>query len=307
MERVKAKRIPLATHAGTIKLGSFRIPCAVLDNGKRVLSARQLLEALGRSPTTPTRKDGDDKLPRTLVPAGLIPFIDQGLRGGDKLVIFCPLPGSGYTTETAEGYSAEAFAALCMAYLKARTAGQVRANQLHIVERAELLVQGFATVGIVSLIDDATGYVEIRDKEELARILAKFVTPEIQPWVRRFPPEYYQEIYRLQQWEDLDPNDKDKPGIVGSYTNDLVYGRLAPGVLERLHELVPRNERGKLEHKLHQQLTGDWGVKELETHLMKLIILMKSAGNWDQFMRLVNRSMPRYRSTLAIPFEDGDE
>lgn len=301
-----ARRIPLASHSGQIRLGKFKVPCVVLEDGRRLLSARQLLEALGRSQHVPSRKVGDDKLPGNLVPAGLIPFIDQRSGGADKLVIFCPQPGTGYTGETAEGYRAETLVDLCEAYLRAREAGALRVDQLRIAESAERLMRGFAKVGLIAMIDDATGYVDIRDREELERLLSKFVTPEIQPWVRRFPLEYYQGIYSLHRWE-LDPKDKDKPGVVGSFTNDLVYGRLAPGVLERLHELVPRNDKGKLEHKLHQQLTGDWGVKALEDHLKMLIVLMKSATSWDQFMRLVNRSMPRYRSTLPIPFEDGDE
>src|SRR6185312_609353 len=43
------KGLPVATHPGTVNIGDWQIECAVLDDGRRVLSQRGFNRALGRS------------------------------------------------------------------------------------------------------------------------------------------------------------------------------------------------------------------------------------------------------------------
>jgi len=90
---------------------------------------------------------------------------------------------------------------------------------------------------------------------------------------------------------------------VGKITNDVVYDRLAPGVRQRLHELTPRNEKGRLKHKLFMRLTEDVGDPKLREHLASLVTLMKASDTWEQFMNMLNRSLPRYSDTPYLPFE----
>jgi hypothetical protein len=54
---------------------------------------------------------------------------------------------------------------------------------------------------------------------------------ELQPYVPTFQDDYYREIFRLRGLEF--PQDTvRRPQYFGSLTNDIVYKRLAPGVLE---------------------------------------------------------------------------
>jgi P63C domain len=95
-----------------------------------------------------------------------------------------------------------------------------------------------------------------------------------------------------------------KPQYIGHLTNDLVYARLAPGVLEELRRLTPRNEKGQLKHRFFQRLTEDVGHPKLREHLASVIALMKAAAEWDQFMTMMDRSLKKY---TELPLFDGQE
>jgi hypothetical protein len=81
-----------------------------------------------------------------------------------------------------------------------------------------------------------------------------------------------------------------RPSIVGTYTTDLVYERLAPGIVAELEERNPKNERGKRRGKHHQWLTDDVHHPALAQHLHAVIGLMRASGNWDQFYRMMDRA-----------------
>ena len=88
------------------------------------------------------------------------------------------------------------------------------------------------------LVDEATGYQRIRTERALVTILEKFIAKELQPWTRTFPYEFYDQIFRLRG--SPGPDGVKRPSIIGHYTNDFVYVRLAPGVLEELKRVTPR-------------------------------------------------------------------
>ena len=60
-------------------------------------------------------------------------------------------------------------------------------QQEHVAKQAEILVRGFARIGIIALVDEATGYQRDREKDALAKILQAWVAKEIQAWVQTFP------------------------------------------------------------------------------------------------------------------------
>lgn len=65
------------------------------------------------------------------------------------------------------GYEATILADICEAVLAARTAGALQRQQEHIAKQCEILVRGFARVGIIALVDEATGYQD--DRSRVAR------------------------------------------------------------------------------------------------------------------------------------------
>jgi hypothetical protein len=178
-------------------------------------------------------------------------------------------------------------------------------NQRHIYERCKLLVRGLAVVGITALIDEATGYQDARAKDALAKILEAFIAKELRKWVSTFPLDYYKQLFRLRGWRfpDLPKDQQKRPILVGKITNDVVYDRLAPGVRQELVRLTPRNEEGRLKHKLFQRLTKDVGHPKLREHLASVTSLMKAADDWEQFKKMLDRALPRYGDTPYLPFE----
>ena len=136
-------------------------------------------------------------------------------------------------------------------------------------ERCSRLTFSFAGlrgVGIDATSAEATGYQEVRDREALARILEAFIDKELRPWVRTFPPDFYRELFRLRGLPYPTSTVK-RPQYFGHYTNDIVYRRLAPGVLAELKRVQVRDDEGRPKHKLFQRLTANTGYPKLREHL----------------------------------------
>jgi len=84
--------------------------------------------------------------------------------------------------------------------MDANRANVLGRRQKLIAERAEILLRGLAHVGIIALIDEATGYQTIRDREALQAILDAYLRKELAAWAKRFPDEFYEQMFRLRGW-----------------------------------------------------------------------------------------------------------
>jgi hypothetical protein len=147
-------------------------------------------------------------------------------------------------------------------------------------------------LGIIGLVDEATGHQRDRAADALAKILEAFIDKELQPWVQTFPPEFYEELYRLRGLEF--PNDPVKrPQYFGHLTNDIVYKRLAPGVLDELKKVTPKTEGGHRKHRYFQKLTGNVGYPKLREHLGAVVAVMKLSSRYDDFIEKLDRIRPR--------------
>ena len=67
-----------------------------------------------------------------------------------------------------------------------------------IAERAMILIRGFASVGIIALVDEATGYQYERPRRDLEEYLKKFLSEGLRRWVRTFPGDYFKHLCRLK-------------------------------------------------------------------------------------------------------------
>ena len=131
--------------------------------------------------------------------------------------------------------------------------------------------------------------------------LEKFIDKELQTWAKRFPFEFYEEICRLKKWPPTYA--LRRPSLIGRYTNDIVYSRLAPGVLDELRRknpVVP--EKGRRRHKHHQWLTPDIGHPKLGQHLAAVIALMRVSSSWDVFKRNLKVAFPKSGDQTALEF-----
>lgn len=289
--------IPKATYQGTLHFGELELPCYVLENGKRVLSQGGMITSLGMKPGS-NPKLGGDRLTNFTVGKGVSPFVSDTLSALIRSPLRFRLPTGGL----AFAFEATVLVDLCDSVLAARKARALQTQQLHIAERCELIVRGLSRVGIVALVDEATGYQEHRAKDALAKILEQFIAKELRPWVRTFPVDYYKEMFRLRKW-NFNAASSAKPALVGKLTNNVVYSRLAPGVLKELRRVTPRDEKGRLKHHLHRKLTEETGHPRLREHLLMVTTLMKASPSWEGFMRGLDRALPKWNSTFSLDLE----
>jgi hypothetical protein len=283
--------VPKATHSGEIKIGDVLIPCAVLDDGTRVLTQRGFSVALGRY-KNPNKKGAIVELPVFLTANNLKEFITEDLERSATEIRFRMAEGSGgLEGNIALGYRATLLQEVCNVYLKAQHAGKLLKRQEHIAKRSLILLNGLATVGIIALVDEATGYQADRARDALAKILEAFIAKELRPYVRTFEPEFYKELFRLQGIEFK--GTVKAPRYIGKLTNDLIYDRLAPGVREELNRINPNNERGQRKHKNFQWLTQNFGYQKLKQHLAAVTVLMKVFDDWNTFKKSLDKALPR--------------
>lgn len=292
-----------ATHGSDdhpLKIGEIELPCYVLEDGRRVLSLGGMVGALGMSIGNAGGRQGD-RLFQFITNKGLSPFVSKDLISRMENAVRFRAPTGG---SVATGYEATILPDVCDAVLAARDAKALRADQMHIAKQCEILVRGLARVGIIALVDEATGYQKDRAADALAKILEAFIAKELQPWVKTFPTEYYEQMFRLRELE-YPATSVRRPQYFGVLTNEVVYKRLAPGVLKALKDVTPRNDDGRPTAKYFQSLTANKGYHKLKEHLGAVVALMRISDSWQAFMSLLDRHYPRYGDTLPLPFDDG--
>lgn len=305
LPRVINKRVPIV-------LGDISIPCAVIKNEKtgevkRVLTENGVLTAIygksGMASGAAKRgrekaiNDGAAPMPIFLSPERLKPLISLNSDAAALLVKIEYLDGG----EIVAGYDAGLLPVACEIWLQAREQGILQTQQLGRAKKAEILMRALAHVGIVALVDEATGYQDAREKDALAKILEKFVAKELQAWVKTFPIEYYKELCRLYGVPFPPERNNQFPQFFGHVTNNAIYSRLAP-------ELLPELKKGasKLQKKakLHQFLTSDIGHPKLREHLASIVTLLKLSQSKEQFFEMVDRIHPKFDDNYTLDFED---
>lgn len=287
-----------ATHTGILEIGDFAIECAVLNDGRRVLSQRGVNRALGRKhggAEFKARQEGGGELPIFLTPKALKPFISKELLAVvSKPILYRAARGASM----AHGLDAAALVLVCEVWVKADAAGALMATQKPTAARAASLLRALQHVAVIALIDEATGYQEQRPKDELRRILEAYISKELLPWTERFPEEFYKEMFRLRGWPfssvSYDQKGPQGPRYAGKLTKELVYKQLPPGVLEKLESLNPNDpDKRRRKHHHHRFLSGDIGNPHLEKHVAVVTALMRISPSWKSFQRAFNKNFAK--------------
>lgn len=301
-----SNEVPIATHEGELPIAGTNVNCAVLPNGQRVITQATFLRALGRS-RSPKAGTGvlstADGMPFFLQNEALKPFISDELAISTTPIFFRTKSGG-----KGVGYDARLLPQVAEVYLKFRDAhlnskGAVPRPYQKMVQAADILMRGLADVGIIALVDEATGYQRDRAKDALSKILEEFIAKELQPWVRTFPEEFYENLFRLRGLSYPTSTVK-KPQYFGVLTNNIIYARLAPSVLEELKKATPRDAKGRHKQQLHRRLTDDVGHPKLREHLASVVTLMKISKDYDQFISLLDTVHPRFGTQLTLAIDD---
>lgn len=296
------RQIPTALRTGTIHIGDLDISCAVLPDTTRVLSERALTKAFGgkRGGAHWRRKRAGEagaNLPVFLSAKNISANLSSDL----TLALTRPiLYRDDKSKAVAHGLEATLLPKVCRALRDLKRDGKLHPSQESFADQAEVIADGLTEVGIIGLVDEATGYQEVRDKLALQEILDRFLRKSLAKWAKRFPDEFYFHIYRLRgwQWKGRSVN---PPQVVAYYTNDLVYHRLAPNLVEELDKLNPV-VNGRRRAVNTQWLTEDVGHPALTAHLHAVVGFQRVAKNWDQLMEMMDAAFPRLEGTLRLPF-----
>lgn len=284
-----------------LKIGGLTVDCYVLEDGTRVLTQESFLKSLGRAAKAKGGqgvRTGVDNTPPFLAASNLKSLIEKEISQSTTPIEFLTPTGAKVL-----GYKAELLPEVCRVYLSARDEKLLMASQVHVAERADILVRALASIGIVALVDEATGYQEVRDKKALTALLDKYLLQEFAKWAKRFPDTFYKEMFRLRGWQ-YPTISGGKPGVVGKYTMDIVYQRLAPGLVKELETRNPKDEGGRRKAAHHQWLSEDVGHPALSEHIHAVTGLMRASDEWEQFKKMLDRSFPRKGDQLPLRFVD---
>ena len=288
---------------GTLEIGGAEIECYVLKGEIRVLARAAFVRAIGRTGKVKGGRKFDEEFqtPAFLTADNLKPFFPNDIEVNSKPIFFT-YQGTGMI-----GYRAELLPDVCDIFADADRAGILRANQRHIADACRLLSRGLTRVGIIGLVDEATGYQKERARDALAKILEQFIAKELRPYIRTFPSEFYENLFRLRGLEFPRDSGK-KPQYFGHLTNDIIWARIAPGVLDELKKIVPKRESGKgRKYTFTRRLTEEIGHPKLREHLASVTTIMKLSDVYDDFEVKLDRIHPRYDQTLALPLFDKDD
>ncbi len=285
-------------YEGILDLAGIEIPCYVLDDGTRILSGRKMQEALKIVDVEDGKQTAGTRLNRYLEQKTLEPFIYKGREQDHFKPIICYRG-----TQKINGYEATLLADLCDAFLEARKHISLSPRQTIIAEQCEVLIRAFAKVGITALVDEATGYQYEREKDELQQILRKYISEELLPWQKRFPDIFYKELFRLNGWDYTVKGIQKRPGVVGTWTNKLVYEQLPQGVLDELRNNVPKSETGNPTARFHQLLTDDIGSPHLTAQINQIVTLFQLSDNMKEMWNNFQKLKLRQSGQLDLPFK----
>lgn len=111
------------------------------------------------------------------------------------------LGGSPKVGVPSGGFEATVLQDLCEALLQARDAGLLMTeSERRSAQYADMLIRSFARVGIIALVDEATGFQTDRPADALERYLETLISKELAAWAKKFPNEFYENIYKLKGW-----------------------------------------------------------------------------------------------------------
>jgi len=277
---------PLAPYNGTLKLGDHEMPCDVLEDGTRLIRRKEFLKAMGRGRIggTTLQRSIDENLPVFLTANNLTPYLKQEIKLALAEKIF-RLPNG----KKAVGFCAQALPEACKIYLQARQDKVLNKQQLIIANQCEIMMMAFARVGLDALIDEATGYQYVRDRNSLQKLLEKYVYDEVREWTKKFPDEFFQQAYKIHGWQYPRLTGKNHPQYLGKFINKYVYDKMPPGVLEELKRKNPANQNGNRQHRHHQFLTEDIGNEKLKDQLNRVTTIMKISDNMEEFKNYMEK------------------
>jgi hypothetical protein len=265
-------KLPEAKWMGSLVIGDAELPVYVLDDGRRVISRTGATGVL-------TNNKGGGNLESYLGVEALKEY-----RPTDVSMIEFVI--QGVVNKTVMGFEAETFLDIAQSYVKALAANALKTDrQKEIATNCSMFLAACAKVGLIALIDEATGYQYSRAQDALQVKLRAFLEKEMRPWEKTFPDELWIEFARLTRWKG---SVTQRPKYWGKLVMELVYEYLDEDVANWLKNNAPA-PRGNLSY--HRWPTSQFGLRKLMEHNWMLIGMARSC-----------QSMRELRDRMAMQF-----
>lgn len=291
---------------GELEIGDMLLSCAVLDDGTRLITENSIVRNLGsvggknyKLRNKRTENEDVGPIPLFLSSKALTPFIYEVFTDKDLLPIMYTTDGKNIQ----KGYDANILPKVCEVWLKARENNKLQTSQLPKAKKAEIIMRSLAKIAVTALIDEATGYQYVRESNALQVILKAYINEELLKWQKMFPDAFYFEIFRLNKWNYTVNGINKRPGVIGSWTKELIYNQLPKGVLEELKEKTPKSKSGNYTARFFQSLTQDIGHPALTAQIYKVIGIMNISENWSDFKNKFNKMVDRNNGQTELNFE----
>ena len=282
-------KISSTPYTGYTKIGTQEIPCAVLNpnsrNPVRVFVQNDIVGLL-----TGNKKA---RLKKYLQPKNLKPFLPSKFKNGmENSVIKFKL-----NNKIADGIIGNDIIDIGKMYNGARRAGALHHSQEQFAYMAEVLMFAFAKTGVDAIIDEATGYQDIRVKNSIERVLAKMLPAYTKQYTVSPPLELYKLWFKLNHWEWRPENVQKKPSILAKWTCDLIYNRIDPNLLVRL--MHPSTSKGiSRKENVQLLLNYDSGSPEMCDFFGGLTALGRATSSWRKYYSMVNRAFPKFNEVM---------
>jgi hypothetical protein len=272
--------LPFSMFKGNIKIGDMDVECHVLSDERRVFTQREVVRVLSHG-----RESGN-------LGAYLsnIPLYDNKFSLGATIQF--RVPGTQYL---AIGYEATLLIEICELYLEARRLKMLKATQAKLAIQAEIIMRSCAKVGIIALIDEATGFQQVRKKRALQIKLKAFIAEEMQDWARMFKPEFFFELARL---EGIHYSPRNRPLRWGKYIMAFVYDAIDKDMGKALRVVNPDPHFGQNDH----QMLTDFGRQQVHDQIERVVTVMKLCVDMKDFKQKFDHVFKK--SAIQMSFTD---
>jgi len=276
---------PYSLFRGTVMLGNTTLECHVLNDFRRVVTQREVVRAISGGRDSGNLGRYLERNPLTAngqFAAG--PVIEFDIPGPPALIGF--------------GYEATLLVEICDKYMEALVRGLLKPSQHKLAAQASIIIRSCAKVGIIALIDEATGFQKHRKKNALQLKLQAFIADDIQEWARMFPEEFWFELARL---ESVRYSPRSRPLRWGKYVMMFVYDAIDGDVGKELRKKNP-NPRFLSNH--HQWLR-QFGRDKVHDQITKVVTIMKLCTDMDDFKKKFARVFKKTGQQPGL-FDDMD-
>ncbi|MHC5150403.1 P63C domain-containing protein [Stenotrophomonas rhizophila] len=258
-----------ATHKGNFNEEfGIDVECYVLDDKLKtaVITQRGMAPALGLS------GGSGGRIIEFVQSATIAPYIGRELR--EKLenpIIFQIVSVVG--SATAHGYDVTLLIDLCKTIIQAEADGRLKhARYKNIVRQAHVVLAASAKAGIKGLVYALSGY--DATKEEVIAAFKAYVMDEAKKYEREFPPELYDQWYRLYGMPVLE---RGKPWHFKGLTVKHIYYPLAKSNGKILELLRANKANGDDRKKKLFQFLNEVGARALRMQIGRVLEMSESS------------------------------